>query len=66
MYNPMKCINCSKELTKNDIGMHKKMVNRGAREFMCIPCLSKYFHIPEEAIYKKIDYFKKMGCTLFN
>lgn len=61
----MKCIKCSKELTKNDIGLHKKLINRGAKEFMCINCLSAYFKIPVEILEKKIIYFKEMGCTLF-
>lgn len=61
----MKCIKCHSELTNNDIGLHKKLVNRGAKEYMCINCLSLYFKIPVFTLEKKIEEFKKMGCTLF-
>lgn len=30
------CIKCSKLLTNDDIGFHRKMINRGAHECMCI------------------------------
>ncbi len=59
------CIRCGKELTYNEIGAHKKFINRGSREFMCISCLSAELHIPEKLIYEKIEHFKKQGCTLF-
>lgn len=61
----MKCIKCEKTLTNNDIGLHKKLVNRGATDFMCISCLSEYFKIPVSTLERKIEEFKKMGCTLF-
>lgn len=61
----MKCIKCKTELTNNDIGLHKKLVNRGATEYMCINCLSQYFKISVPVLEKKIVEFKKMGCTLF-
>lgn len=56
---------CAKVLTTDDIGLHKKMVNRGATEFMCIDCLSEHFHIDKAVLLDKIEYFKKMGCTVF-
>ena len=59
------CISCEKELANDDIGFHKKMVNRGAEEFMCISCLCKYFGLTEEKAHEMIENFKKMGCTLF-
>lgn len=59
------CISCEKELTNDDIGFHKKMVNRGAEEFMCISCLCNYFGLTEEKAHEMIENFKKMGCTLF-
>lgn len=53
------CIHCGKELSFNDIGAHKKFINRGSREFMCISCLSAELKVPEKHIYEKIEYFKK-------
>ena len=60
-----KCLKCGRELTFNEIGLHKKMVNRGATEYMCISCLSEHFKISEENLRAKIEYFRRTGCTLF-
>ena len=60
------CLKCKRELTPDEIGLHKKLVNRGASEYMCIDCLSQYFDVPITILYEKIEQFKKMGCTLFN
>ncbi|MBS7360903.1 MAG: hypothetical protein PUB85_05670 [Clostridia bacterium] len=59
------CISCSKELTNDDIGFHKKMVNRGATEYMCVECLSKHFGIEVEKSRQMIEKFRESGCTLF-
>lgn len=59
------CIRCGKHLTFNDIGAHKKFINRGSTEFMCKSCLAKEFKVDEALIDEKIEYFKKQGCTLF-
>lgn len=53
-------------LTDDEIGLHKKLCNRGATEFMCIDCLAKHFEVAPELLHEKIEQFKKMGCTLFN
>ena len=42
------CTSCHAQLTKDDIGLHRKLVNRGATEFMCIKCLAAYFGITEK------------------
>lgn len=60
-----KCIKCGRQLTNDDIGFHKKMVNRGATEFMCVECLSNYFGIETEKAYKMIEHLRISGCTLF-
>ena len=60
------CLKCKRELTSDEIGLHKKLVNRGASEYMCIDCLSRYFEVPVTMLHEKIEQFKKMGCTLFN
>lgn len=59
------CITCGEELCNDDIGFHKKMVNRGATEFMCVKCLSEYFGLTEEKSRELIARFRSEGCTLF-
>ena len=60
-----RCIRCGKELNSIDIGAHKKFINRGSTEFMCKGCLANELNVTEELIDKKIEHFKKQGCTLF-
>lgn len=59
------CIRCGKQLNSVDIGAYKKFINRGSTEFMCKRCLANELKVPEELIDKKIEHFKKQGCTLF-
>ena len=59
------CKECGKELTKNDLGLSKKLINRGTTEFYCIDCLSVKFDCPKEILLNKIEQFKKSGCVLF-
>ena len=60
------CVKCQKPLTLDDIGASKKLINRGASEFMCVACLAKHYSVAETAIFERIDYFRKQGCTLFD
>lgn len=66
MPDPSCCVRCGASLTKDDIGLTRKMINRGAEEYCCISCLSRHFQISEEILRKKIQEFKEMGCTLFD
>lgn len=61
-----RCTKCGKLLTKDDIGASKKFINRGAKEFICIDCLAGHFKCPVGLIQRKIEYFKSIGCSLFN
>ena len=60
-----RCMKCGKELTFNEIGAHKKFINRGSREFMCRSCLAQELKVSPELIDQKIEQFKLQGCTLF-
>ncbi|NLP16856.1 MAG: hypothetical protein GX379_07455 [Clostridiales bacterium] len=62
----MKCKNCHKELIRDEIAIYLRLVNRGAKEYLCIPCLADYFKCEEEDIYLRIERLKTMGCTLFS
>ena len=65
MADPVRCTRCSVPLTKDDIGLTRKMINRGAQEFLCVPCLANHFELPEKILREKISEFRAMGCTLF-
>lgn len=60
-----KCKQCGRILTKDEIGLHKKLINRGADSFFCMDCLAEYLQVNRELLEKKIVQFKEMGCTLF-
>lgn len=59
------CMQCGRELTYNDIGAHRKFINRGSREFLCKGCLARKLGVAVEDIDRKIEEFKAQGCTLF-
>ncbi|MBQ2957832.1 MAG: hypothetical protein IJE08_15405 [Clostridia bacterium] len=59
------CAECGRPLTKDEIALTKKLINRGAEKFFCLTCLAKSFSVSEELLKEKIEQFKRMGCTLF-
>ena len=60
-----KCIKCGKEITNNEVGLTKKLINRSATEYMCIECMAKYFDVSVERLNEKVEEFISAGCTLF-
>ena len=61
-----KCYVCGKEpLTKDEIGLTKKLLDTKSKVFYCIPCLAEYLEVTEEELLAKIEEFKDEGCTLF-
>jgi len=60
------CAYCDKEkLSKNDIGLNKKLIHRQIKRMMCLTCLAAYFEITEEDLKEMIERFKRQGCALF-
>lgn len=59
------CMKCGKTLTFNEIGAHKKFINRGSMTFLCKSCLAEKLDVTVEEIDRKIEQFKMQGCTLF-
>lgn len=59
------CYVCSKELSKNEIGLTKKLIDKKANKFYCLSCLAEYLEVTEEELLAKIEEFKEEGCTLF-
>ncbi len=61
-----KCYVCGKEpLTKNEIGLTKKLIDQKASHFYCINCLADYLEVSSDELIAKIEEFKDEGCTLF-
>lgn len=61
----IRCTGCGSALTKDEIALHKKLINRGATEHLCIRCLASHFNVSVESLYGKITQFRLTGCTLF-
>lgn len=59
------CITCEKELCHDEIALYRKLVMRGATEYMCIECLAKHFNVSIGLLEDRIRYFKETGCALF-
>ena len=52
-------------LTKDEIGLTKKIIDKKTAIFYCLPCLAEYLEVTEEELLAKIEEFKSEGCTLF-
>ncbi|NLY47770.1 MAG: hypothetical protein GX059_01920 [Clostridiales bacterium] len=61
-----RCKKCDKVLVRDEIAIYLKLVNRGAKEYLCIPCLAEYFKCSEDVIHERIKQLRDMGCTLFS
>lgn len=64
--NTESCVSCGKYgLTKNEIGINKKLIDGNAETFYCLSCLADYLEVEEQDILDKIEEFKEEGCVLF-
>ena len=59
------CIECNKALTKDEVALNKKIIDKNTKEFLCLDCMSESFGCEVEDLQIKIDEFKEQGCTLF-
>lgn len=66
MSKPTKCYLCETTLSKNEIGLNKKMHGKNVTRFYCINCLANYLEVTVEDLSVKIEEFKLQGCTLFD
>ena len=61
-----KCYVCGKTpLSKNEVGLTKKLIDKKTQQFYCLPCLAEYLEVTEEELLAKIEEFKNEGCKLF-
>ena len=61
-----KCIVCEKSpLSKNEIGITKKLLGKQSKSFYCLECLANFLEVEPQDILDKIEDFKNEGCKLF-
>jgi len=61
----MTCEKCGAELSADEIGLHRKLVNRGATSFRCLACLGEHFDLSRNELLEMIERFRGQGCGLF-
>lgn len=60
------CKVCFKSpLTKDEVGINKKLLGPDIKAFFCIDCLAGYLDCTVEELLDKIEEFKNEGCVLF-
>ena len=60
------CYVCGKTpLTKDEIGITKKLIDKKTTQFYCLTCLAEQLEVTEEELVAKIEESKEEGCTLF-
>ena len=60
------CIACGKNpLTKNEVGITKKLLGTRSENFYCVECLADFLEVEPQDILDKIEDFKHDGCKLF-
>jgi uncharacterized protein YlaI len=60
------CFICKKKpLSKDEIGLNKKLLGRSIEKYYCIDCLAEYLEVSSELLLSRIKEFKEQGCTLF-
>lgn len=61
----MLCKSCKSTLTNDEIALYRRLVNRGATEYLCLECLSGWLSCEKQLLLDKIEEFRKAGCSLF-
>ena len=60
------CAYCGKEnLTRNDIGLNKKLIHFQIKKMRCLTCMAEHLEITEDELEEVIERFKQQGCPLF-
>lgn len=65
----MKKINCVacdlSNLSKDTVGINKKLLGTEIGNFYCIDCLADYLDVTVDELLEKIEEFKEEGCKQF-
>ena len=60
------CFVCGKtDLSKDEVGLNKKMLGRDIKQCYCLDCFAEYFDVTTNELLAKVEEFKEQGCLLF-
>lgn len=59
------CGKCAAPVSKDEIAITKRLINRGSTKYYCTACLAEAFGITAEDIERSIRRYRQIGCTLF-
>lgn len=60
------CYVCGKEnLSKNEIGLTKKLFDLNTKHFYCLSCLAESLEVDTEFLMERVEEFKMHGCIFF-
>ena len=60
------CGICGKQdLSKDTIGINKKLLGTEIKNYYCMDCLADYLECTVDELLNKIEEFKAEGCKLF-
>ena len=65
MAKQFKCCVCEATLSKNEVGLNKKLIGEHTGKNFCLSCLAIHLDTAAEDLLEKIEDFKSEGCTLF-
>lgn len=65
MAKQFKCCVCEAHLSKNEVGLNKKLMGEYTGKNFCLNCLAIHFDTTAEDLIEKIKDFKNEGCALF-
>lgn len=61
-----KCYVCGKKhLSKDEVGLTKKLIDKKTTIFYCFSCLAEQLEVTEDELLAKVQEFKDEGCILF-
>ncbi len=61
------CKICGRELTKDEAGLNKKILDGDVKNeiWRCLSCMAEYLECDDDELREKIEEFKAEGCKLF-
>ncbi len=59
------CVCGNLQLTKNEIGLTKKLIDMKTTTFYCMDCLADFLEVDADFLLERIKEYKEQGYQLF-